>query len=126
MRGIKPAIGDNGGPPIAPCPKAPAWLAPYAKAEWKRVAPILHERGILAMDTIAMLESYVTNVALVREAEETMATEGRIVDGKPHGAFRIQSIAMKEARLLAAELGLTPHRRPKQGQQDDDGGDLAL
>jgi phage terminase small subunit len=41
-----------------------------------------------------------------------------------HPAFKIQQGAMREARLLAAELGLTPHRRyhgadDKKGEDDD-------
>ena len=49
------------------------------------------------------------------ETEEIMGREGRLIEGPngaaPHPAFRMQNTAMREARLLAAELGLTPHRR---------------
>lgn len=77
---------------------------------------------------MASLESYCVAVGMVREAEEIMAVEGRIVTTengtKPHPAFRMQSSSMREARLLAAELGLTPHRRGMKGKdnvkKDDD------
>lgn len=48
---------------------------------------------------------------------------------KPHPAFRMQSAAMREARLLAAELGLTPHRRGTKGKDEgkaNDGWDADL
>ncbi|KAA0597363.1 phage terminase small subunit P27 family [Azospirillum lipoferum] len=97
------------------CPSPPSWLPQNAKKEWKRAAKELHGRKLLADDVLATLESYCVAVGQVRECEELMATEGRIVKTetgpKPHPAFRMQQGAMREARLLAAELGLTPHRR---------------
>src|SRR5690625_219188 len=124
MRGRRPDPPELVDPPSSRCPSPPAWLAPHAKAEWKRAAPELHRRRLLQKDTLATLESYCTAVAQVRECEEIMVSEGRTVttDSGPkrHPAFSIQSSAMREARLLAAELGLTPQRRGKQ--QVDDGG----
>lgn len=124
MRGRKPDLPEMVDPPKSRCPAPPKWLAPHAKAEWKRAAPELHRRHLLQQDTLATLESYCTAIAQVRETEEIMIAEGRTVmtDSGPkrHPAFSIQSSAMREARLLAAELGLTPQRRGKQ--QVDDGG----
>lgn len=118
MRGVKPKLVVlDGGRVPGKCPPAPAWLAKHAKAEWKRTAPQLHGRGLLSPDTLATLESYCAAVGMVRETEETMQREGRTIDTdkgpKAHPAFRIQTAAMREARLCAAELGLTPHRRGK-------------
>ncbi len=114
------------------CPSAPSWLSTAAKAEWRRAAPDLLERGLLENATVAMLEAYCIAAGTVRELEAVMAEEGRtiLVDGKvkTHPAFRMQGAAMREARLLAAELGLTPHRRdaappaasaPDEGWDDD-------
>ena len=116
MRGVKPKLVVlEGGRVPGKCPGSPSWLSKFAKAEWKRSAPQMHGRGLLTPDTQATLESYCAAVGLVREMEETMQKEGRTIDTdkgpKTHPAFRIQSAAMREARLLAAELGLTPHRR---------------
>ncbi|MBP2315983.1 phage terminase small subunit P27 family [Azospirillum soli] len=115
------------------CPSPPSWLAPHAKKEWKRAAKELHERRLLSDDTLATLESYCIAVGQVREFEEIMKVEGRTVSTdkgpKAHPAFRMQGSAMREARLLAAELGLTPHRRGVKGgtgEGDDDGWDADL
>lgn len=128
MKGRKPALTViHGGATPGKCPPPPAWLSSHAKAEWKRAAPQLHARGLLTPDTLATLESYCVAVGTVRELEETMQAEGRIVqvEGAPktHPAFRMQGSAMREARLLACELGLTPHRKggSKDGAPAGDG-----
>lgn len=126
MKGVKGMPVQASNPPKR-CPSPPSWLAPHAKREWKRAAPELHDRKLLSADTMATLESYCVAVGQVREFEETMREEGRTVatenGPKPHPAFRMQGNAMREARLLAAELGLTPHRRGLKGGNDEDEGD---
>ncbi|MFL7903975.1 phage terminase small subunit P27 family [Azospirillum argentinense] len=126
MKGVKGGPNEAANPPRR-CPSPPSWLAPHAKKEWKRAAKELHERRLLSDDTLATLESYCVAVGQVREFEETMQAEGRTVKTdkgvKPHPAFRMQGNAMREARLLAAELGLTPHRRGVKGGNDEDEGD---
>lgn len=123
MKGRKPKLTSiEGGFAAGKCPSAPSWLTSQAKAEWKRAAPELHNRNLLSSDTLATLESYCVAVGMVRETEEIMGREGRVVEsGKgltTHPAFRMQSAAMREARLLAAELGLTPHRRGLKGKDE--------
>ncbi len=134
MKGRKPKLAViDGGNVRGSCPSAPSWLTSQAKAEWKRAAPELHGRNLLSADTLATLESYCVAVGMVRETEEIMGREGRMVTcengPKPHPAFRMQSAAMREARLLAAELGLTPHRRgtkSKDEGKDSNGWDADL
>lgn len=126
MRGRKPNLKlIEGGAAPGRCPVAPSWLTPQAKAEWKRAAPQLHARRLLTPDTLATLESYCIAIGLVRECEDIMTREGRMVEGedgaKPHAAFKMQGAAMREARLLAAELGLTPHRRGTKGKSEGAG-----
>lgn len=123
MKGRKPKlIAIDGGLAPGRCPPSPGWLTSQAKAEWKRAAPELHGRNLLAPDTMATLESYCVAAGLVRECEEIMGRDGRMIadEGgmKPHPAFKMQSAAMREARLLAAELGLTPHRRGVKGRDE--------
>ena len=123
MKGRKPKLtAIDGGTVRGKCPSAPSWLTSQAKAEWRRAAPQLHNRNLLLADTLATLESYCVAVGMVRETEEIMGREGRMVTTengpKPHPAFRMQSAAMREARLLAAELGLTPHRRGSKGKDE--------
>lgn len=116
MKGEKPKLIPIEGS-LGKCPSAPSWLTSQAKAEWRRTAPELFKRKLLVRDMLASLESYCVAAGQVREAEEVMATGGRIQEtdagSKPHPMLKVQATAMREARLLAAELGLTPHRRIK-------------
>ena len=123
MRGRKPKLTViDGGTVPGKCPSAPGWLTPQARAEWKRSAPQLYDRKLLSTDTMATLESYCVAVGIVRECEESMTRDGRLIESdtgpKPHPAFKMQSAAMREVRLLAAELGLTPHRRGTTGKAE--------
>jgi P27 family predicted phage terminase small subunit len=71
MKGRKPALTViEGGAAPGRCPGPPSWLTLNAKREWKRVAPALHRRRLLAPDTMAVLESYCVASGQVREFEE--------------------------------------------------------
>lgn len=128
MKGRKPNLRViEGGAATGRCPSPPTWLSVHAKREWKRCAPELHRRRLLTADTLATLESYCVAAGQVREFEELMATDGRIISGedgpKPHPAFKMQQAAMRECRLLAAELALTPQRQGTKGKTDEGKGD---
>lgn len=124
MRGRRPNITllEPLELPSEPCPAPPAWLSEDAKAIWRKTAPELHRHHLLTDDTAATLEHYCCQVGLVRECEAIMRQEGRLQEGKLHPAFKIQASAIREARQLAAELALTPHRKgaaKKEGAEAD-------
>lgn len=126
MRGVKPQlVVDNA--PVTKAPAAPAWLSKDAKAEWKRVMPILVERRILTRADLGSLENYCTAIGQVREMERHLQEHGHVVDVngamKRNPAVGIQSDAMTRARLLAAELGLTPVSRSRPAVREADGED---
>lgn len=138
MRGSKPHIrierealtGDQA---------APDWFSDYARAEWERVLPKLVERKILTVDNLGTLENYCVQQGLAREMEKEIQTKGAVmlvysltkageavVTGmRKNPAVAIQTAAMDKARLMAAELGLTPvsRSRPTVHKDDDDQGD---
>ncbi|WP_051013934.1 phage terminase small subunit P27 family [Pararhodospirillum photometricum] len=127
MKGRKPKLLLVENAPLAGgCPAAPSWLPPLAQAEWRRAAPQLHARGVLTDDVFAMMESYCIASGQVRECEEVMMREGRLVEGERgqtvHPAHRLQQAAMREARLLACELGISPHRKKAVEEEDKTGG----
>lgn len=138
MRGTKPhLVIDNSAMKRAPTP--PAWLSKDAKAEWRRVVPILLERRILTTADLGSLENYCTAIGQVREMERLLQAEGHVITvyretengpvctgSKRHPAVGIQSDAMTRSRLLAAELGLTPVSRSRPSVRDDDDADSLL
>jgi P27 family predicted phage terminase small subunit len=116
MRGRKPELACDPGAVhtiIAPT----SWLSKYAKAEWRRVMPELAKRRILTIADMGSLEGYCTAMSRVRELE-TLLRAG--IDPK---LFRMQDQAIKTARQLAAELGLTPVSRSRPAVRDNDDGD---
>ena len=126
MRGRKPKNMKNDNKAIVSRLQPPRWLSKDAAAEWKRVMPILNERKILTEADIGGLENYCIATGLVREMERNIQDQGAIIlrDGRPkrNPAVGIQADAMTRARLLAAELGLTPVSRSRAsvGATDDD------
>jgi P27 family predicted phage terminase small subunit len=138
MRGTKPhLVVDNSAVKRVPSP--PAWLSKDAKAEWRRVMPILVERKILTTADLGSLENYCTAIGQVWEMERHLQEHGHVFevfkdteDGpislglKRNPAVGIQSDAMTRARLLAAELGLTPVSRSRPSIRDDEDDDSLL
>lgn len=139
MRGPKPQlVVDNDA--VKKSPPAPAWLSKDAKAEWRRVMPILVERRILTTADLGSLENYCTAIGQVREMERHLQAHGHVFEAfkdrdgelislgmKRNPAVGIQSDAMTRARLLAAELGLTPvsRSRPSVREAGDDDDELS-
>lgn len=126
MRGRKPELAaDRNALDTIITP--PGWLSKHAKAEWRQVMPDLTRRRILTTADLSSLASYCIASGQVREMERVIAKEGHVVQTergpRAHPAVRIQSDAMTRARLLAAELGLTPVSRSRPSIRDDGGED---
>ncbi|WP_334437271.1 P27 family phage terminase small subunit [Bradyrhizobium sp. AZCC 1610] len=75
--------------------------------------PDLVERRILTNADLGSLESYCIAIGRVRELEKLLRAG---IDPK---LFRMQDQAIKTARQLAAELGLTPVSRSRPSIRDD-------
>lgn len=124
MRGTKPHLVIDNGAVLADI-KAPAWMSKDAKAEWRRVFPVLRKRRILTAADLGSLENYCVALGQVREMERTLQTEGHVFIGeagpKRHPAVAIQADAMTRSLRLASELGLTPvsRSRPAVRKEDD-------
>ena len=123
MRGRKPGTIVQDGDAVSDVPRAPAWLSREAKAEWRRIMPLLVERRILTDADLGSVENYCVATGQVREMQRTIDAEGHVVSTdrgpRAHPAVKIQSDAMTRARLLAAELGLTPVSRSRPSVRDD-------
>jgi P27 family predicted phage terminase small subunit len=127
MRGRKPDGIVSGTATLFEVPRPPAWLAKDAKAEWRRVAPILTERKTLTEADLGCLEAYCIAIGLMRTAQREIDAHGSLTMGsRKHPAVAIQSDAMTQARQLAAELGLTPVSRSRPAIRDDDAEDLSF
>lgn len=128
MKGTKPhLVVDNGA--FRKVPPPPKWLPDEARKEWRRVIGPLVERRILTTADLGSLENYCLAIGTVREVQQAIvdlkATVGILDPEVFPKYFRVQDKAMATARLLAAELGLTPVSRSRPAVRDtgddDDG-----
>lgn len=110
MRGRKPAAIITGSSVVTQVPTPPSYFPKAAKAEWRKIAPILiNERKTLTEADLGMLESYCLAISNMREAQRILNAEGLVtVAGKRHPAFGILNAAQTTQRLCATELGLSP------------------
>ena len=73
--GHRPIPSDTPKPkPIAP--HWPTWLSSAAKVEWKRVAPLLEEMGLLTQIDQAALASYCQSWARVEQCTRVLDAKG--------------------------------------------------
>lgn len=127
MRGRKPASIVSGSNPVTEIPRPPSYMSKDAKAEWRKIAPILiTERKTLTEADLATLENYCLATGTMRQAQRILNLEGLVTAaGKRHPAFGIMNAAQTTQRLCAAELGLTPVSRSRPAvRSDDDSEDL--
>lgn len=124
-RGVKPSTILPGTSPVVKVPAPPGYLSRDAKAEWRKVAPILvNERKVLTEADLPTFETYCIHVGIVRQAQRAIEKLGLITDdGKRNPAYG----ALKESSLLLARcasvLGLTPSDRSRAAMiadNDDD------
>jgi phage terminase small subunit len=125
LRGVKPPVQRDAAA-LTKAPSAPKRLSTYAKAEWKRVLPVLIERGIITAGDLAGIENYCAAVGAANQIAEQMSTLP-VPDLKLGG---LQIRYMQTARQLAAEYGLTPTSRARVGgvlpDEDEDDNPLAI
>ena len=96
----------------------PRWLSPQAKGEWRRVYQALASAGVVTMADRAMLAEYCQAWADLREATETLRTEGAVTTTEkgyamPSPWVAIRNKAAERLRRAATELGMTPAARSK-------------
>lgn len=124
-RGLKPSTITPGTSPVVRVPAAPSYLSKEAKAEWRRVAPILvRERKVLTIADLAALENFVIASGTMRDMHRLLQAEGYVLEnGKRHPAVGILTAMQQQQLRCAGELGLTPSARSRAhmiGEDDDD------
>lgn len=112
MKGAKPNVAQDKAA-LMGVPRAPAWLSKEAKAEWRRIMPLLVERKILTDADMGSVENYCVAIGHVRSLASDLAA------GFDPKLFRAQNQAMQTSRQLAAELGLTPVSRSRPAMRED-------
>jgi len=99
-------------------PKPPDHLNKEARAEWKRVARELHEKGVLTKMDRAVLAAYAQAYGRWREAEKKVNELGFVVKTAMGNLVQnpylsIANRAMQDMTRIAAEFGMTPASRTR-------------
>jgi P27 family predicted phage terminase small subunit len=111
-------------PPVAEV-RCPAWLDPIAKAEWRRIAPLLDQMHLLTALDVAMLASYCHAYSELQQATEILKSRGRTFT-TPNGYKQqrpevgIAHRAMLLIRLFAGEFGFSPSSRMRLAVHDQE------
>jgi P27 family predicted phage terminase small subunit len=109
---------------IRTVPQPPKAMSVEAKAEWRRVMPVLVERRVLSAADMHAVERFCEAASDIKNARAAIAKDGAYVENrlgeiKRHPAFATLREAAGESRRWSAELGLTPASRSRAGVHED-------
>ena len=104
-------------------PEMPDFLTAEARAEWKRIVPILCDMGVLTVADGKALAGYCSAYAQLAKCEAAIEKFGLIcatldqatgvAELKVNPAVRIKSDALRHMKSFLIEFGLTPASRSK-------------
>lgn len=104
--------------PATGMPTCPNWLLQEAKNEWKRLAELMNQMGVLTEVDRAAFAAYCQSYARWKEAQEHIDSDGSIFETDK--GYQQQTpwvgIANTNQKLMmqaASEFGLTPSARSK-------------
>ena len=123
---LKMLEGNPGGRPLntkeptpeKKAPRCPSWLEDEAKKEWKRMAKVLEQMGLLTEMDMAAFAGYCQAYARWKEAEEFLTQHGSMVR-TPNGYLQqvpqvsIAQTNMKIMLKFCEQFGLTPSARSR-------------
>ena len=123
---LKMLEGNPGGRPLneaepkpqKKAPRCPPWLEDEAKREWKRMAKVLEQMGLLTEMDMAAFAGYCQAYARWKEAEEFLTQHGSMVR-TPNGYLQqvpqvsIAQTNMKIMLKFCEQFGLTPSARSR-------------
>ncbi|MFQ6181647.1 phage terminase small subunit P27 family [Sinorhizobium meliloti] len=120
---------------VRKAPQPPKDWPAAAKREWRRIMPILVERGVLSPADMHAVERFCEAAADIASAREAIAQHGAYIADR-HGelkrnpAYATLREATAESRRWSAEIGLTPASRSRVTAEpevaDDDDSPLAV
>jgi P27 family predicted phage terminase small subunit len=110
--------GGNHPSPPAGAPSCPTWLDREARAEWRRVVPVLDRLGLLAKVDRSAIAAYCTAWAELHWATRTLAKVGRVYTTEggqvcPRPEVSMQRSALQHIRQFSALFGLDPATRSR-------------
>lgn len=119
-RGSWRAKGRKGEPEVeVKEPPCPGWLPKEAKAEWKRIVPILLNLKVLTEADQAALQNYCLAHSQIVELQRIISKEGYTYEDrgivKKRPEVGILQNAQKIVKTFLVEFGLSPASRARLG-----------
>ena len=116
----KRPLNDSEPEPDIPdkCPSAPDNLCDIGKREWDRIAPLLHDMGLLSSIDLTALSAYCASYARWVDAEKRIRDDGMIISA-PSGYpvqspyLAIANKALDRMKAFLVEFGMTPSSRSR-------------
>lgn len=121
--GVKPALKTiDGG--LAGIPVMPASVPDVMREEWDIIAMDLRDRKLFTKSCLGALESYVVALWSCREATKMIEKHGLLISSahnmlKSNPATAHLTKSQVIVARLAAELGITPASRSRDGMGGD-------
>ena len=107
-------------------PRMPSYLSPEARREWRRLLPLLIERGSLTAGDAQGLALHCETFARWVKCQKQINIEGlmqtvtvldkhgeKVTRTKPHPCLKIAQDCERSLRVSLASMGLTPQSREK-------------
>uniref|UniRef100_A0A6M3KE66 Putative terminase n=1 Tax=viral metagenome TaxID=1070528 RepID=A0A6M3KE66_9ZZZZ len=123
-------LNENEPQPAKVMPECPSHLDTGAKKEWKRVAPMLFQIGVLSEIDGTMLATYCQLYSdWVKVSKEKKKKDFELVNGgRQNSLMLIQAALVKDIRSMCSEFGMTPSSRGRLqvpgGKKNNKWGDL--
>jgi P27 family predicted phage terminase small subunit len=128
-RDVKPTAGER----LTEAPEAPDAMSQGARQEWKALAPVLVELGILTRGDLRAAEQLCETLATANALQAIIAAEGVLLkmgNGayKTNPAQRSLEVARNQAMRMYDAFGITPKARgyvsaaPEHKNDDDENG----
>lgn len=113
---------------LTAAPRPPAGLDPAAAAEWKLLAPLLVETGVLTRADLRTLRLLCETLASAASLDATIKAEGLTIESgsgarKAHPGLNALAVARSQAARLLDGFGLSPRGRASVDQAPDGGDD---
>jgi len=104
-------------------PTCPDWLAAEAKAEWKRLGPMLHNAGLLKLVDRAAFTVLCSSIGHLRRIDAELAkadivTTGSMGQARANPLHSLRAQYAEQIRRMCGEFGLTPASRYKVGSTE--------
>lgn len=113
----KRALNKEEPKPRQQLPEPPGHLDTGAKREWRRVAPELHQLGLLTVLDVDALAIYCVCWSRWVAATRQLNKEGFVVEGpqgpRPSPWLTVANTAAKQMLAMAIEFGMTPSSRAR-------------